>query len=132
MKGVYVLILSIHNRIAINVGGLGKRIFEKGLYAYVGSAQTNLMKRVWRHARRRKKKFWHVDYLLSNREVEIIKVLYEEAGRIEECAIAGQIAQRAIPMNGFGSSDCKCSSHLFKIEAYDYLSAFMNEIEVKS
>jgi adenylylsulfate kinase len=34
-------------------------------------------------------------------------------------------------MKGFGSSDCTCRSHLFRIESYDNLSKFMLEIGAK-
>ncbi|MEM2971564.1 MAG: hypothetical protein QW270_03980 [Candidatus Bathyarchaeia archaeon] len=42
MNGVYVLIIKVAKPISVNVGALGKINFEKGLYAYVGSAQKGL------------------------------------------------------------------------------------------
>lgn len=57
MKGIYILLISITRDISVSVGALGNKDFHKGLYAYVGSAQNNLEKRVERHLRRSKESF---------------------------------------------------------------------------
>jgi Uri superfamily endonuclease len=62
-KGIYILVVSVSKDINVNVGALGSVNFEKDLYAYVGSAQNNLEKRIERHLRKTKQKFWHIDYL---------------------------------------------------------------------
>jgi Uri superfamily endonuclease len=116
MKGVYVLVISVSKDIRVKVGALGSVDLEKGLYAYVGSAQNNLEKRIKRHLRKVKRKFWHIDYLLENEFVSVVKVLYEEADKSEECRIASKLSENSIPVRGFGCSDCDCVSHLFKIE----------------
>jgi len=97
------------------VGALGKIEFRKGTYAYVGSAQNGIGKRVARHLKREKRKFWHIDYLLTQETVRIEKVLYKRAPRQEECRTAGVLSKLGNPVRSFGSSDCSCSSHLFKI-----------------
>jgi len=74
VKGVYVLIISLAKDVNVKVGALGKIDFKKGTYAYVGSAQTNLLKRVERHLRKAKRRFWHIDYLLCNSNAKILKV----------------------------------------------------------
>ena len=53
LKGIYVLIIEVSQGAEIQVGTLGNVHFAKGLYAYVGSAQNGLEKRVERHIRRR-------------------------------------------------------------------------------
>jgi Uri superfamily endonuclease len=126
-KGVYVLVISVSKDINVNVGALGIVNFERGSYAYVGSAQKGLEKRIWRHLGRIKRKFWHIDYLLDDDNVEVLKVFYKHAGKSEECKIANKIAERCVPTKGFGSSDCKCKSHLFKIGDYQFLREFMHE-----
>jgi Uri superfamily endonuclease len=131
MKGVYILLISVADDISVRVGALGDKDLQKGLYAYVGSAQNNLEKRVARHLRTVKQRFWHIDFLLSNRETEVVKVFYKKAGRLEECRIAERLGDIATPVTGFGSSDCRCKGHLFRIEVHDYLSGFMREIGVK-
>ena len=131
MKGIYVLLVSIAQNISVRVGGLGDKSFQEGLYAYVGSAQNNLEKRVERHLRRVKSRFWHIDYLLNNREAKVHKVFFKEAGRPEECRVAERLAEIASPIMGFGSSDCPCKGHLFRVEANEHLSKFMGEIGLK-
>ncbi|MGB9713994.1 DUF123 domain-containing protein [Candidatus Bathyarchaeota archaeon] len=127
MKGIYVLIISVNENITVHVGALGKINFEKGLYTYVGSAQNNLEKRVERHSRRSKRKFWHIDYLLCNKTAKIEKIFYKKAEKVEECKIAKEIGRTGVAVKGFGCSDCKCESHLFKIEDYQFLRGFMQE-----
>lgn len=126
-KGVYILVVSVSKDINVNVGALGSVNFEKGLYAYVGSAQNNLEKRIERHLRKTKQKFWHIDYLLDDADVEVLKVFHKKAGRLEECKIAKNISEIGVPVKGFGSSDCKCESHLFKLKGYQFLREFMLE-----
>ena len=100
LAGIYVLIIQVGEDISVDVGALGERVFEKGLYAYVGSAQANLEQRVKRHLRREKKKFWHIDYLLDKPASKIIKVFYKKAGKLEECETASIIAPIASVRRG--------------------------------
>jgi Uri superfamily endonuclease len=125
VKGIYVLVISVGKKIRVNVGALGVVNFEKGVYAYVGSAQNNIEKRIERHLRKVKRKFWHVDYLLGTRFVEVMKVFYEEAGKAEECGIARKLAEMGAPVLNFGCSDCSCRSHLFMLKDSDHWSSSM-------
>ena len=118
MKGVYVLVISVGKSIRVRVGALGNVLFDKGLYAYVGSAQNGLEKRVERHLRKAKKKFWHIDYLLDDDAVRVVKVFCKEAGKSEECRIARRLAERGVAVRKFGCSDCGCVSHLFMLKDY--------------
>ena len=127
MKGIYILIVSVDRDINVNVGALGSLKFEKGMYAYVGSAQNYLEKRVKRHLGREKKKFWHIDYLLANRHARIVKIFNKKATRSEECRLSTELSKNGSPIIGFGSSDCNCRSHLFKIQEYEFLKEKMSE-----
>ncbi len=115
MKGIYILIIQVNKAINLNVGAIGNLTFSKSWYIYVGSAQKNLEKRVERHLRREKRLFWHIDYLLNSQAVNVAKVLCREAEKPEECRVAAQIGSQAEAVRGFGCSDCKCSSHLFRL-----------------
>ncbi|MDI6847051.1 MAG: GIY-YIG nuclease family protein [Candidatus Bathyarchaeia archaeon] len=128
MKGVYVLVISVDEDIEVDVGALGSISFEKGLYAYVGSAQNSLEKRVERHLGRVKRKFWHIDYLLDNDAVKVVKVFYKEADKAEECKIAGKLGEKGVAVKNFGCSDCGCVSHLFRVDDYGFLRDFMFEM----
>lgn len=124
MKGIYILLIKLSRNIQIKTGSLGKINFKKGIYAYVGSAQNNLEKRVKRHISTNKKMFWHIDYLLSNKFAKVSKVFYKKANKSEECRIASKLTGN--PIQNFGSSDCNCKSHLVKIKNLD-----IPELEVK-
>jgi adenylylsulfate kinase len=121
VKGIYTLAISINQEVRVKIGSLGARNFEKGLYAYVGSAQKNLEKRILRYRSSSKRKFWHIDYLLDNENVKIFDVFYKEAEKAFECKFAQKLGEIGVSVNGFGSSDCKCQSHLFRINNYESL-----------
>jgi Uri superfamily endonuclease len=131
-KGIYVLIISISENIHVNIGALGKILFGKGLYAYVGSAQNNLEKRIERHLRKNKQLFWHIDYLLDDCKAKIRAVFYKNAEKPEECRIATQLGKAGISIKRFGSSDCSCESHLFRLQNYEFLRETMHELPLKS
>jgi len=132
LKGIYILIIHVGKDINVNVGALGRIAFTKGLYAYVGSAQANLEQRIKRHLRKEKHLFWHIDYLLNNSTARIIKVLYKQADKTEECNLAKVIGEKGKPINGFGCSDCNCKSHLFHIEDHHFLQKSMQVLHVKT
>jgi len=116
IKGIYVLFISVERDISVKVGALGKVKFNKGNYTYIGSAQNGIRKRVARHLKREKRKFWHIDYLLAQKYARVEKVLYKEAAKKEECKMAQALFRFGNPVRGFGCSDCSCQSHLFKVK----------------
>ncbi len=127
MIGIYVLQISIGRSISVKVGKLGSIRFDKGPYVYVGSAQNSLEKRVRRHLSKQKKIFWHIDYLLANRHVKIIRVFFKRAEKSEECRFAAEMAKSILPITGFGSSDCRCLSHLYNLRDVQFLRQYMTE-----
>jgi len=111
-KGIYLLVFKLKNKENLEIGSLGKMIFEKGYYVYVGSAMKNLTKRINRHLRKDKKLKWHIDYLIS--KAQNLKVIPIRSFEKLECKIAKElslISQKTVP--DFGASDCRCKSHLF-------------------
>lgn len=131
LGGIYLLLVKVNKNVTIDVGALGRTNFEKGFYAYVGSAQKGLTNRIRRHIKRRKRKFWHIDYLLDNENVEVARVFYKKSERAWECKLASALCEIGFPVAGFGSSDCGCKSHLFKVKNYQALIAFMKTNEFK-
>lgn len=111
MKGTYTLLLENTAPVEIQIGALGKIEFEKGSYAYVGSALNGLESRIERHLSDEKKLHWHIDYLLKRAQIK--EVLYAEGEQKKECDIAENLANPFTSIEGFGSSDCDCESHLF-------------------
>jgi Uri superfamily endonuclease len=129
LKGIYVLIIQVDKNASVNVGALGKLTLEKGIYAYVGSAQSNLEQRIKRHLGKEKRLFWHIDYLLNDSAARIVKVLYKQADKTEECNLAKVIGEKGKPVDGFGCSDCSCKSHLFRIGDYRFLQESMRVVQ---
>ena len=109
--GIYCLMVALPRPCRISVGALGMIEFSRGFYAYVGSAMGGLRGRINRHLRREKRVRWHVDYLLEKGRVE--EVIYALTDERLECHLAQRLEGifRSIPR--FGSSDCRCPSHLF-------------------
>ena len=111
MKGSYVLVIELPEGQAIAIGSLKVVHFPRGYYAYVGSALGRLKSRLSRHLQRNKKLRWHIDYLLQRASINNI-IICETEDRIE-CTIAQALSGKFGSIPGFGSSDCKCPSHLF-------------------
>jgi len=128
LKGIYALIIQVNKNVDVPIGKLGTLNFPSGHYAYVGSAQKGIEKRVERHLRREKRVFWHVDYLLQNPHSAILKVFWREGDRHSECELASKIAAEGEAVTGFGSSDCHCKSHLFRIKQFDFFSRSMETL----
>jgi len=113
--GNYILVLELAAERCIPVGGLGTVFFRKGFYLYVGSARKNLAKRIERHLRRRKKLFWHVDYLRDRAErCTAIPIRTRQPLEHEIARALGEISGWSVP--GFGCSDCACETHLFGMD----------------
>ena len=111
-RGSYLLILNMRRNRKIGVGKLGKVHFRKGFYIYVGSAMTNLSKRMERHRRLRKQYHWHIDALRAIAEFHsILAIRSSERLECEVAKAMSQIAEWSVP--GFGSTDCSCETHLF-------------------
>jgi len=114
MRGTYCLVVSLSSDSSLRVGSLGVREFPAGIYVYVGSALSGIEKRVSRHRSAKKKKRWHVDYLLDRAEVLSIIAIPTDR-KSTECEVFQALAScegASVPVNGFGSSDCRCKSHL--------------------
>ena len=111
MKGSYVLLIELPEEQTITVGSHKVIHFHRGGYAYVGSAMGVFKSRLSRHLKRNKRLHWHIDYLLPHAVINGI-ILCETEDRIE-CAVAGALSRQFDAIPGFGSSDCKCRSHLF-------------------
>lgn len=117
-SGAYVLVLSLARAKRVTVGKLRTIQFAPGFYAYVGSALgAGGFKRVARHldvsAGRNKTHKWHIDHLSAVAEIIGISEITTD-DRIE-CEMARNLALNPLltSITGFGSSDCRCCSHLF-------------------
>ena len=110
-KGSYILLIELPEKQTITIGSLKAIYFPRGCYAYVGSAMGKFKSRLSYHIKGNKKPRWHIDYLLPKASITGI-ILGETEERVE-CTIAQALKGQFDSIPGFGSSDCKCHSHLF-------------------
>ena len=90
---------------------------EKGLYIYVGSAKRGLGKRLARHVKKRKNRFWHVDYITCRRDTAVQAIYlspYPECETLRAVSQLGTLFGRRL-----GSSDCRCQSHFVELNQVD-------------
>lgn len=108
----YAIYLEVPETVSLQIGKLGMFEFPKGTYIYVGSAKRTIKNRILRHIKKEKPLRWHFDYLRPYGEITSIETFNDQ---IDECSLANRIKKnvQAIEIvKGFGSSDCKCKSHL--------------------
>ncbi len=124
-KGAYCLCIRTREDTIVEVGALGYITFPKGEYIYVGSALNSLEPRIERHVLTstgdHTVTHWHIDYLLREPAATIQKIYVVETDRKLECRIAEKVAEHGQPIKGFGCSDCRCVSHLYRVEGFDFL-----------
>jgi sugar fermentation stimulation protein A len=120
-QGAYILILWLKEARHISIGRLGSLRFKRGYYIYIGSAKKRLSKRIGRHKRKKKKPFWHIDYLRAH--ATFYRAIPIRASEDLECKIASKLRDLADwIISGFGCSDCQCETHLFATKSDPLLS----------
>ncbi len=128
--GTYALVLESQSWQQIQVGRWRALELRPGYYVYIGSAfgPGGLRARVARHFRQEKKLRWHIDYLrvhttplgvwLSNGPLRLEHIWATRLARSDGFT----------PLPGFGSSDCRCQSHLFQTERVERLAPLLDEV----
>ena len=111
-RGSYILVLDLAENAMLGIGRLGTFEFPAGLYLYCGSALNGLEGRIRRHLRRDKKHHWHIDHLTA--VAPVVQVWWVADGARWECRWADAIKEQGgqVVARRFGSSDCRCSTHL--------------------
>lgn len=113
----------------LRIGKLGIRDFPPGYYVYAGSALAGVHGRLKYHLKSVKPLHWHIDYLLQQATVDQIWFAFGE-DRLE-CRCNGILAELpgATPIvRGFGSSDCRCYTHLTHFLTAPSLGAFRQKL----
>ena len=120
-NGIYTLVVFVSKEIFLTVGKLSQQRFPKGYYTYTGSAlgkgASSLRRRISRHLQKKKRNFWHIDFLLANENTTVIAVVAAQTKEKLECTLNSCIKREGetkILVKGFGASDCKknCKSRL--------------------
>lgn len=123
-RGAYLLVIELKSDCDITIGRLGRFRFRAGYYFYAGSAMRGLAARIARHKRLLKRRYWHIDYLLSHPAARLVSAEPFPSKVREECEISQAVQQlqgMTVPVKGFGSSDCTrgCPAHLAYITRGD-------------
>ena len=114
--GTYIVKIKVKKPMEIVVGALGKVKFDSGLYAYIGSAMNSISKRIKHHAKKSKKLHWHLDYLTSMPEVEVIGAYVFYGKKIEE-EKSLKFSKKYKFVKKFGASDMKqVNSNLYIVD----------------
>jgi len=124
MKGSYILVIELLKKRKIYKWDL-----KKGLYAYVGSAMNNMEKRIERHLSRKKKKHWHIDYLLEHAKVKYVFMI-SSGEKIEE-EISKKLSREFSGPKGFGCSDLKVETNLYYIDDFEKFMNFISKFLIK-
>lgn len=134
-KGTYTLMITVSDELEVNVGRLGVKTFLPGCYIYTGSAlgkgATSLPNRLARHLKTVKKRHWHIDYLLANKNVSIEAIVIISSKEKLECKVNQFIRDQTkakAPIPKFGASDCpnRCKSHLLYCRNKNISMKFVN------
>ncbi len=108
--GAYALWLRLASPLDVRAG-TRRGVLPAGDYLYCGSANGpgGLRARLARHMRKNKRVHWHIDQLTS--AAKALGAFILEGGN--ECALNAALAALPVPLQGFGSSDCRrCAAHL--------------------
>jgi sugar fermentation stimulation protein A len=127
MSGSYILVIFLREEVNLKIGALGSKNFKEGYYLYVGSAMgkigsTTLINRVKRHTLppSKKKRHWHIDYLLESELANLIQILLVPSTKKIECMISHELSEHSDGfIENFGSSDCNCKAHLYYFSNYN-------------
>lgn len=129
--GTYALLLALPWSTELQVGCLGRIHFDSPFYLYCGSAfgPGGLKARIKHHLRPARRAHWHIDYL--RQAAEVVGVWHSRDTARLECSWANAaVALRGVSLvPRFGSSDCRCQSHLFAVNALPSLSAFQRRLD---
>ncbi|MEE4604421.1 MAG: GIY-YIG nuclease family protein [Desulfobacteraceae bacterium] len=98
------------------IGKLGILNLQPGYYVYVGSAfgPGGLKARIGHHRKTFSRPHWHIDYLSEYLSPVEVWYTFDAAHREDHWSqVLAGIRGASIPLPGFGSTDCRCMSHLY-------------------
>lgn len=117
--GTYALVLRCSITRTVRVGRVGTIRVSPGWYVYVGSAfgPGGLQARIGHHAVRAVRPHWHIDYLRHHTRLESVCYCCGVRREHEWAARVKSMATADVVLPGFGSSDCRCATHLFRFDS---------------
>lgn len=132
--GTYVVVYHLPAARAIRVGRLGKVELSAGFFSYVGSAlgSGGLPARLRHHLGRPARPHWHVDYLRRVARPVEAWVCAQPIRREHDWAHLLSRVRCVVPViEGFGTSDCRCSTHLFHWAQVPSIAVFQRLVHIR-
>lgn len=120
VSGIYYLIINLSRDVVLNIGHLGYFSFTKGTYIYIGSGKGagGIYRRISRHTSKNKNVFWHIDYLTTSVEAQVLVAIAVINTALNESFLVKLLIEDACfkpTIEGFGCSDLRRDfTHLFK------------------
>ena len=130
-SGTYALLLVPTDFRCLGIGRLGSLALRPGWYVYVGSAfgPGGVGARLAHHRRLAERPHWHIDYLRPHATLGRVWYTYDPGRREHEWAsVLVQLPGAEVALSGFGASDCRCRSHLFRFRRQPSLRGFQRRI----
>lgn len=129
--GTYIVVLKSEQAKTIQIGKLAQLNIQKGYYVYIGSAMGpgGVTARLKHHRKVSTRPHWHLDYLRA--ETAFYNAYALHSPERKECGWAAVMAKTEAvsePMKGFGSSDCKCNTHLFYFSSSVKMASAIRQI----
>ena len=134
LPGTYALVLPAASKKSIEIGKIGAIEIKSGFYLYVGSAfgPGGVKARIKHHVKKSSRPHWHIDYLTANLPPDEVWYSYDRKHREHQWVkVLAGVKGASIPLDGFGASDCKCSSHLFSFATRLSANSFRRKIRRK-
>ncbi len=129
--GTYLLLLQCDQVMRLRIGSLGELVTARGFYVYTGSAfgPGGIRARIAHHARIARRPHWHIDYLRAVSMPVAALCRYHERLEHQWAQALQDQGAMAAPLQGFGSSDCGCATHLFFSAARPTLESLERALE---
>ncbi|NNL76896.1 MAG: GIY-YIG nuclease family protein [Desulfobacterales bacterium] len=131
LPGTYALVLPAVSNRSIVIGKLGTLEIKPGFYLYVGSAfgPGGLRARITHHRKNSSRPHWHMDYLSVYLHPNEVWYSYDREPREHQWVkVLAGTKGASIPLGGFGSSDCGCTSHLYFFDHRPCAKSFRRKI----
>jgi len=131
LPGTYALVFKTQRNKRLVIGKLGTLNLQPGYYVYVGSAfgPGGLKARIGHHRKTFSRRHWHIDYLSEYLSPAEVWYTYDATHREDHWSqVLAGVRGASIPLPGFGSSDCRCISHLYFFSARPSSNYFRRKV----
>ena len=129
--GTYMIIMRLSAPAQLDIGRMAHVSLAAGRYGYIGSAlgPGGLGGRMQHHLGTIAIPHWHIDYLRAVAQCEQVWVCAQAQGREHAWAdLLVQWSDVSVAVPAFGTSDCRCATHLFRWETLPNVHKFQRRV----